>query len=70
MDPALASIFVAIIGVFGSLAGIAIKEFKSMKKTNSADHGKVMARLDKVQDSVDRVGERLDDHIDWHLKKK
>lgn len=70
MDPALASIIVAVIGVFGSLAGIAIKEFKSMKKANSADHGKVMKRLDKVQESVDRVGERLDDHIDWHLTKK
>ena len=68
MDPALASIVVAIIGVFGSLAGLAIKEFKSMKKTNSEDHGQVMARLDKVQTSVDGVSERLNDHIDWHLK--
>lgn len=68
MDPALASIVVAIIGVFGSLAGLAIKEFKSMKKTNSEDHGQVMARLDKVQSSVDGVSERLNDHIDWHLK--
>ena len=69
MDPAIASIVVAIIGVFGSIGGIAIKEFKSMKKSNSADHGQVMARLDKVQGSVDHVAERLDDHIDWHLKK-
>jgi hypothetical protein len=69
MDPALASIIVAVIGVFGTLAGIAIKEFKSMKKTNSADHGQVMQRLDKVQDSVDGVSDRLNDHIDWHLKK-
>jgi hypothetical protein len=68
MDPAIASIVVAIIGVFGSLAGLAIKEFKSMKKTNSEDHGQVMARLDKVQTSVDGVSERLNDHIDWHLK--
>lgn len=69
MDPAIASIVVAIIGVFGSLAGLAIKEFKSMKKTNSEDHGQVMARLEKVQTSVDGVSERLNDHIDWHLTK-
>ena len=69
MDPAIASIIVAAIGVFGTLAGIAIKEFKSMKKTNSSDHGEVMRRLDKVQDGVDSVSERLDGHIDWHLKK-
>ena len=69
MDPAIASIVVACIGVFGSIGGIAIKEFKSMKKTNAQDHGQVMARLDKVQTSVDGVSERLNDHIDWHLKK-
>ena len=43
-------------------------EFKDMKNKNSADHGAVMLKLNKVQDSVDKVGERLDDHIDWHLK--
>lgn len=69
MDPALASIIVALIGVFGSLAGIAIKEFKSMKQKNSEDHGAVVARLEKVQESVDGVSERLNDHIGWHLKK-
>jgi hypothetical protein len=69
MDSAIASIIVAIIGVFGTLSGIAIKEFKSMKKTNSADHGEVMRRLSKVQDGVDSVSDRLDGHIDWHLKK-
>ena len=40
-----------------------------MKKTNSADHGEVMRRLGKVQDGVDSVSDRLDGHIDWHLKK-
>lgn len=69
MDPALASIIVAIIGTVGTLLGIAIKEFKSMKRKNTEDHGQVMTRLDKVQSSVDHVAERLDDHIDWHLKK-
>jgi hypothetical protein len=69
MDPAIASIIVAVIGVVGTITGIAIKEFKDMKNKNSADHGAVMLKLNKVQDSVDKVGERLDDHIDWHLKK-
>ena len=69
MDPAFATIIVALITTVGGLIGLSIKEFKSMKKANTEDHGQVMARLDKVQDSVDKVGERLDDHIDWHLKK-
>lgn len=69
MDPAIASIVVAVIGLVGTITGIAIKEFKDMKNKNSADHGAVMLKLNKVQDSVDKVGDRLDDHIDWHLKK-
>ena len=69
MDPAIASIIVAAIGLVGTITGIAIQEFKDMKNKNSADHGAVMLKLNKVQDSVDKVGERLDDHIDWHLKK-
>lgn len=70
MDPAFATIVVALVTTVGGLIGVAIKEFKSMKQSNSADHGQVMARLEKVQGSVDHVAERLDDHIDWHLTKK
>lgn len=69
MDPAIASIVVAGIGAISSLIGIAIKEFRSMKRQNSVDHGAVVLKLNKVQKTVDRVEERLDDHIDWHLKK-
>jgi hypothetical protein len=66
MDPALATIIVAVITTFG----FSIKEFKSMKKTNSLDHGQVMQQLNKVQNSVDKVGDRLNDHIDWHVEKE
>jgi hypothetical protein len=66
MDPALATIIVAVITTFG----FSVKEFKSMKKTNSLDHGQVMQQLNKVQSSVDKVGDRLNDHIDWHVDKQ
>ena len=56
MDPAIASIIVAVIGLVGTITGIAIKEFKDMKNKNSADHGAVMLKLNKVQDSVEKVG--------------
>ena len=70
MDPAIASIIVAVIGAVATLLGVAVHEFRDMKNKNSADHGAVMIKLNKVQTSVDKVGERLDDHIDWHLTKK
>lgn len=69
MDPAVASIIVALIGAVSGLVGLAIKEFKDLKQRNESDHGAVMLKLNKVQKSVDKMGDRLDDHIDWHLKK-
>lgn len=68
MDPAIASIVVAVIGLVGTITGIAIKEFKDMKNKNSADHGEVMLKLNKVQDTVEKVGDRLNNHIDTHQK--
>lgn len=69
MDPAIASIVVACITTFGGLIGLAIREFRSLRRENRADHGAVMLKINKVQKSVDRMDKRLDDHIDWHLKK-
>jgi hypothetical protein len=69
MDPALATIVVAVITTIGGLGGLAIKEFRGMRESNNRDHGAVMRKLDNVQTGVDKVAERLDDHIDWHLKK-
>lgn len=70
MSPELASIIVALIG----LLGIAIREFRLMKKTNSKDHGAVMQKLGEVKQElkdihadVDKVADRLDSHIEWHL---
>lgn len=72
MSAELASIIVALIG----LLGIAIREFRIMKKTNSRDHGAVMQKLGEVKQElkdihgdVEKVADRLDDHIDWHLSK-
>jgi hypothetical protein len=69
MDPALATIVVAVITTIGGLVGLSIKEFRGMRKSNDKDHGDVMQKLDNVQTGVDKVADRLDDHIDWHLKK-
>lgn len=69
MDPALATIVVALITTVGGLVSVAIKEFRAMRRENTEDHGRVMEKLGKVKDSVDHVAERLDDHIDWHLTK-
>lgn len=68
MDPSVASIVVACIGTIGMLIGLSIKEFRSMAAKNSTEHGATLKKLDKVQDSIEKVGDRLNNHIDWHIK--
>lgn len=69
MDTGFATIIAALIAVVASGVGYAIKEFRTMRKENREDHGAVMETLGSVKESVEHVAERLDDHIEWHLKK-
>lgn len=69
MTDAWALVVAAGITTLGGLISLAIKEFKSMQRRNTSDHGAVMSKLDAVQEGVNNVSERLTDHIDWHLKK-
>lgn len=69
VDGGIATVVAALITVIGGGIGYAIKEFRGMREENRADHGKVMETLGAVKESVDTVAERLDDHIEWHLKK-
>ena len=38
-------------------------------KRNTEQHGANMKVLERIESKVDRVDERLSDHIDWHLDK-
>jgi hypothetical protein len=82
MDPALATVIVAVITTVGGLVGVSIKEVKRLRVENREDHNIVVKKLEKVQedhqivlrklnkvqDSVDHVSDRVDDHIEWHLR--
>lgn len=69
MSEAWAIVIAAIVTSLGGLLGIAVHEFRQMKIRNSEDHGAVMGKLNDVQQGIKHVSDRLDDHIDWHLKK-
>ena len=69
MSDAWAIVIAALITAFGGVAATMLTSFKKMRKENRDDHGMVMKKLDSVQDGIDSVSERLDGHIDWHLRK-
>jgi len=59
-------IYVAIItGVFSILVTLLQKS----RKENKADHNMVYDSILELKSDVKDVGNKLDNHIDWHLKK-
>ena len=56
---------VVITGIFSILVAL----IQKTRKENKQDHNSVYETLQNLHEDVRSVGEKLDDHIDWHLKK-
>jgi hypothetical protein len=59
----LVPIVVALIG--GPLVII----IQNLRKENSADHAVVRGLLENVVTQIDKVDDKLDNHISWHMAK-
>lgn len=61
-----AAIWVAVItGIFSILVAL----IQKTRKENKEDHNLVYDSIQNLHNDVRNVGEKLDNHIDWHLKK-
>jgi len=61
------SIVVALVaGVFSVLVTL----IQKTRKENKTDHDMVYNSIIDLKEDVRNVGEKLDGHIDWHLKEK
>lgn len=59
-------IAIAIItGVFSVLVAL----IQKTRKENKVDHNMVYESIQELKEDVRGVGNKLDNHIDWHLKK-
>lgn len=60
------AIWVALItGVFSVLVAL----IQKTRRENKEDHNLVYDSIQNLHQDVRNVGEKLDNHIDWHLKK-
>lgn len=69
MSDAWAIVIAALITAVGGIGATLLTSFKKMRQENREDHGSVMKKLDEVNDGLSNVADRLDSHIDWHLRK-
>jgi hypothetical protein len=61
------SIIVALVaGIFSVLVTL----IQKTRKENKNDHNMVYDSLLEIKSDVKEVGNKLDGHIDWHLKSK
>lgn len=64
MEVWLVPILVALIG------GPVMWMLSRFEKRNSEQHGENMKVLVDIDEKVDRIDSRLDDHIHWHLQRR
>jgi hypothetical protein len=67
LNAALASIYVALIGVIGGIITTIIQRFR---KENKNDHMMVRDILISLKEDINSVDGKLDEHIQWHLEEK
>lgn len=63
MDASIVGVIIA--GIFSVLVAL----IQKTRKENKEDHNLVINSIQNLHDDVKNVGEKLDNHIDWHLKK-
>lgn len=54
-----------ITGIFSVLVAL----IQKTRKENKVDHNMVYESIQELKEDVRGVGNKLDNHIDWHLKK-
>jgi hypothetical protein len=60
------------LGIIASIAapgGILVALIERTRRENNRDHAKNSALLHKIDTKIDKVGDRLNEHIDWHLDR-
>lgn len=62
MEAVLVPVAVALIG------GPVMWFLHRFDKRNTEQHGANMGVLERIEGKVDRLDERVDDHMEWHVK--
>jgi len=64
MEPVWVTIIVAFI------VGPLVAVIQGLRKENTEQHNESRVLLEQVVQKVDKVDDKLSNHIDWHLNKQ
>lgn len=51
-------------------SGVIVTLIERTRRENNRDHGRNSFLLRQIDKKVDHVSDRVDGHIEWHLKKE
>lgn len=55
--------------VVAVITGPVVVILQQLRKENTEQHAESRSLLERVADKVEKVDEKLDGHIEWHLKR-
>jgi hypothetical protein len=58
-----------IVAVIGGVFSLLVALIQRSRRENKEDHNMVYNSLLDLKEDVRNVGDKIDNHIDWHLKK-
>lgn len=64
--PTWAAIIIAVLAP----SGVLVTLIERTRKENNRDHDRNSNLLRTIDSKVDKIDNRLDDHIEWHLEKE
>ena len=59
--------WLGLLGLVLAPGGVIVVLLERTRRENNADHARNSNLLKRIDSKVDRIDERLDDHIEWHL---
>lgn len=58
-----------VVAVIGGVFSLLVALIQRSRRENKEDHNMVYNSLLDLKEDVRNVGDKIDNHIDWHLKK-
>jgi len=58
-----------VVAVIGGVFSLLVALIQRSRRENKEDHNMVYNSLLDLKEDVRSVGDKIDNHIDWHLKK-
>ena len=62
--------WLAVVLAVVAPGGVIVTMLEKVRRENTRDHAANSDLLRRIDSKVDRIDDRMSDHLEWHLKQK